>query len=145
MGGRSIYLTPKAPCANINPNSLKVLTSTADGLPHQSSALCNLLHTNLRVTSGHIIPQFHHKLMGIGPLCDHICRVLFEKKPVTVYSRDNNVLLRRLRELKGAKLWRFTICLKGHTTLPGDYSTGLTALTAHNLPSVASMVRYLHV
>ena len=37
------------------------------------------MHTNLPVTSSHIIPQLHHNLMGIGSLCDHDCRVVFEK------------------------------------------------------------------
>ena len=79
-GARSIYLTPKAPCENINHNARKVLVGTTSRPPHQSSASCNLFHTNLPVTSGHIIPQFHHNLMGIGTLCDHDCRVIFEKK-----------------------------------------------------------------
>ena len=33
------------------------------------------------------MPNLHHNLMGIGPLCDHGCRVLFEKTTVTVFPK----------------------------------------------------------
>ena len=82
--------------------------------------------------------------MGIGPLCDHGCRVVCEKTSITVYSLDDDVLLHRRQEPKGAKLWRFVLRPKGHTSLPGDYSTRPTALNAYNLPSVAALVCYLH-
>ena len=144
IGARLIYLTPKALCANINPKAPKVLVGTSGGPLHQSLASCNLLHTNLPVTSGNIIPQFYHNLMGIRPLYDHGCRVVFEKKSVTVYLWDDDVLLRGWRDPKGAKLWRFALRPKGHTSLPGDYSTGPKAINAHNLPSVAAPVCYLH-
>ena len=111
-GASSIYLTPIAPCANINLNALKVLISTAGGPPHQSLASCNLFHTNLPVRSCHIMPQFHHNLMGIRLLCNHDCRVVFEKKYVTVYLRDDNVFFRRWREPNGTKLWRFSLIPK---------------------------------
>ena len=91
-GATSIYLTPKAPCTNTNPNAPKILVGTAGGPPLISSTSCDLLLPNLPHISGHIMPQFHHNIMGIGPLCDHGCRVLFEKNTVTVYSRDENVL-----------------------------------------------------
>ena len=50
------------------------------------------------------MPSFHHSLMGIGPLCNHNCRVLFEKKAVTVFSKDGNVLLHCWHKKAGAKL-----------------------------------------
>ena len=49
--------------------------------------------------------SFHHNLMGVGMICDHNHRVLFEKKVVTVFSQDNNVLLRSRRKKGGVKLW----------------------------------------
>ena len=48
--------------------------------------------------------QFHHNLMGIGPLFDHGCRILFEETDVSVDSKDNIVLLTGYREQDGAKL-----------------------------------------
>ena len=90
------YLTPKAPCANINPGAVAILVGTAGGAPHHSLATCNVPLSQLPYVAGHIMPSssFHHSLMGIGPLCDHDCRVLFKKKAVTVFSKDVNNLLR---------------------------------------------------
>ena len=77
-GASRIYLTPKAPCSNINPAALQIVVGIAGGPPHHSLASCdiNLLIT---VTKGHLMPNFHHNLMGIGPLYEHGFRVLFEK------------------------------------------------------------------
>ena len=95
--------------------------------------------------------SFHHNLMGIGPLCDHNCGVLFERKAVTVFAQDGNVLLRGWREKTGAKLWRFSLKPRGHSKLPAAMATGPAAmamgpaaLNAHNLPSVGVLVKYLH-
>ena len=51
-----------------------------------------------------MIPNFHHNLMGIGPLCDHRCRVFFEETKVTIFSKDITELLRGWRETTGSKL-----------------------------------------
>ena len=90
------------------------------------------------------MPQFHHNVMGIGLLCDHGCCVLFEKKTVTVYSRDDNILLRGWREPCGSRLWRFALRPKEHTALPVACTTGPIAMNAHDLPSVGALVCYLH-
>ena len=82
--------------------------------------------------------------MGIGPMCDHECCVLYEKHTVTVYSRDDDVLLCGRREQCGAKLWQFELLPQGHTTLPEARPTILVAMNAHDLPSVCSLVHYLH-
>ena len=86
------------------------------------------------------MPSFHHNLMGIGPLCDHDCRVLFERKAVTVFSQYGNVVLRGWREKTGAKLWRFSLMLRPMTTGPTVMAMGPAALNAHDLPSVGALV-----
>ena len=143
-GATSIYLTPRAPCDNINTNALKILVGTAGGPPLTSSASCDPLLPNLPHIYGHIMPQFHHNLMGIGTLCDHGCRVLCENKTVTVYLRDDDILLRGWREPCGAILWQFALRPQGHTTLPVARPTGPVAMNAHNLPSMCALVHYLH-
>ena len=90
------------------------------------------------------MPNFHHNLMGIGPLCDHGCRVVFEQTKVTVFSKDSTELLRGWRETTGSKLWRFSLRPGDHPTPPPDWSKGPTALNTHDLPSVGALVRYLH-
>ena len=97
------------------------------------------------------MPSFHHNLMGIRPLCDHDCRVLFERKAVTVFAQDGNVLLRGWREKTGSKLWRFSLKPRGHGKLPAAMATGPATMAmgpaahnTHELPSVGALVRYLH-
>ena len=139
-GASGFYLTPKSPCANINPVAVKILVGTSGGPPHQSSESFNILIPNFPVSSGHIMSQFHHNLMGVGPLCNHNCRVVFEKKYFTVYSQDDDVLIRGWRKPKGANLWRFALIPKGHTALSDDWSTGPASLNARCLSSVAALV-----
>ena len=66
-GASHLYLTPNTPCSNVDPNALQVVVSTAGGPPHQSTATANI-DLPLPVTTGYMIPNFHHNLMGIGPL-----------------------------------------------------------------------------
>ena len=90
------------------------------------------------------MPNFHNNLMGIGPLCDHGCRIVFEKTKVTIFSKDSTELLRGWRETTGYKLWRFSPRPGDHPPTPPDWSKGPTSLNAHDLPSVGALVRYLH-
>ena len=80
--------------------------------------------------------------MGIGPLCNHSCRIVFEKNTVTVFSPENDVLLRGWRKKNGAKLWRFALHPKGHIAFPENWSNGSTAMNANDIPSVGALVRY---
>ena len=88
------------------------------------------------------MPQFRHNLIGIGPLCDHGCRILFEETSVTVLFKDNTVLFTGYREQAGSKLWRFS--LRPEHTILQQFPTGPVALNAKNIPSVGTLVQYLH-
>ena len=90
------------------------------------------------------MPNFRHNLMGIGPLCNHSCRVLFGKTYVTVFSKDGTIILRGWSDFSGAKLWRFSLRPKDHPAVPPEWSSGPTALNSHDLPSVGALVHYLH-
>ena len=90
------------------------------------------------------MPNFHQFFMGIGPLCDHGCCVLFEKTYVTVFFKDGTIILRGWRETSGANLWRLSLQPEYHPALPPEWRSGPTALNAHDLPSVGALVRYLH-
>ena len=85
-GDSGIYLTPKAPCAKINSTAPQVVVGTSGGPPHRSSASCDV-KLPIPVTKGHLMPNSHNNLMGIGLLCDHGCRILFEKTSVTVFPK----------------------------------------------------------
>ena len=78
-------MTQRAPCANSNLSALQIIFGTAGGPPQFSSVSRDMLLPEIPIKSGQIIPNFHHNLMGIGKLCDHNYRVLFEKISVTVF------------------------------------------------------------
>ena len=97
-------------------------------------------------TKGYIIPSFTNTLIGVGPICDANCTVIFKKKDVTVLSPEGKPILRGWREKKLPRLWSFALkpnnnSIKDYTTTnqtsPADHS-------AYNLPSIESLVRYMH-
>ena len=143
-GASGFYLTPKSPCTNINPDALRILVGTNGGLPHRYSVSWELLLSNLSYKAGHIMPHFHHNLMGIGPICEQDCQVVFEKKLVMIYSRDNYVLLSGWQESSGYKLCKFALCPKGQTALSEKLATGTSTLNAHNFTLVGALVWYMH-
>ena len=93
------------------------------------------------------MPTFQHNLIGIGKLCDHGCKVLFDSNVVTVFSKDNkNILLKGWRDITGAKLWSFYLRPEDNTVSSIHPSTPTTpaALNTHDPPSVGALVRYLN-
>ena len=141
-GASGHYLTPHAPCANVNPSALQSLVGPAGGPPHRSSVSCGLILSSLPTTSVHIMPKFHHNLMGIGPLCNRSFHVIFEETAVTVFSKDNTLLLKGYLKQSGSKLWHFSL-LPNNIVLQ-QCPTGPIALNANDLPSVRTLVQYLH-
>ena len=85
-GASGIYLTPKAPCAKINPTAPQVVVGTY-GLPTHSSSASFNVNLPIPVTKEHLMPNFRCNLMVIVPLCDHSCRVLFGKTYVNFFSQ----------------------------------------------------------
>ena len=94
------------------------------------------------MTASQIMPKFHHNLMGIVPLCNHGCCILFKETAVTVLSKYNTVLLKVYRENFGAKLWRFS--LRPNNTVLKQCPTSPVSLNANNIPSVGTIFRYLN-
>ena len=88
-GDSRVYLTPKARCAKIDPAAHQLVVGTADGPPHRSSASCDV-NLPIPFTKGHLMPNFHQNLMGIGPLYDHGCCVLFEKYQLLFFQRRHH-------------------------------------------------------
>ena len=80
--------------------------------------------------------------MGIGPLCNRSFHVIFEETAVTVFSKDNTLLLKGYLKQSGSKLWHFSL-LPNNIVLQ-QCPTGPIALNANNIPSVGTLVRYLH-
>ena len=97
-------------------------------------------------TTGYIVPSFTNTLIGVGPICDTDCAVIFTKKDVTVLSPKVKAIITGWREKKMPRLWHFT--LKPTENLIKDYTTTIPTTpavhSAYDLPSVEALLRYMH-
>ena len=93
------------------------------------------------------MPTFTDTLVGIGPICDAGYTVTFTSTDVTVYSERGLLILTGWRETQMQKMWRFALSPNKELTTPTtprNERTSLRAYSAYDLPSVESLVRYLH-
>jgi hypothetical protein len=98
--------------------------------------------------TGHVMPEFQETLLGIGPICDAGCTVLFSDTDVIIHDKKGNPILSGWREPEGAKLWYFNLLpeeeeLPPPTLEPRNQAT-LAAFSAYDLPSVQALVQYFH-
>ena len=93
-------------------------------------------------TTGYIMPSFTNTIIGVGPICDADCTVVFTKKYVTVISTKGKAILTGWREKKMPRLCRFS--LRPNEKLIKDYTTTSqttpAAHSAYNLPSEEELV-----
>ena len=97
-------------------------------------------------TTRYIMPSFTNTLVGVGPICDAYCTVVFTKKYVTVFSPKGNPILKGWREKKLPRLWSFSMLpteefLMHYTP---KRQTTPSAHSAYDLPSAEEIVRYMH-
>ena len=57
----------------------------AAGIPQKLTEKSNLL-IDLPNNEAHIMPHFHHNLVGVGKMCDGGCTIVFNKKTVRLLS-----------------------------------------------------------
>ena len=57
----------------------------------------------------YIMPTFKNTLIGVGPIYDADCTVVFKKEDVTVLSPKGEPILQGWREDKLPRLWRFAL------------------------------------
>ena len=60
-------------------------------------------------TKGYIMPKFKNTIIGVGPICDADCTVVFKKEDVTLLSPKGEPIIQGWREDKLPHLWRFTL------------------------------------
>ena len=94
----------------------------------------------------YIIPYFTNTLVGVVPICDTDCIVVFTKQDVKLLPPKGKPILTGWRENKLPRLWRFALkpteeLIMYHTS---TRQTTPAAHSAYNLPSVESLVRYMH-
>ena len=97
-------------------------------------------------TTGYIMPTFTNTLIGVRPICDTNCTVVFSKEDVTVIPPEGKPILQGWIEKKLPRLWRFALSPdereeKMYTTTS---QTNPEENSVYNLPSVEALVRYMH-
>ena len=98
-------------------------------------------------TTGYVMPEFKHTLVGISTICDAGYKVTFSAQYVTVFAPNGKTILTGWRKAAGAKLWRFDLN-PHYNQLPSTkldtQEAMLSAFSAYDLPSVEALVHYLH-
>ena len=54
---------------------------------------------------GHLMPGFHHTVVGVGPLYDDDCTVTFTREAVIIRDKQGKPVLTGWRETTGSRLW----------------------------------------
>ena len=97
-------------------------------------------------TTGYTMNTFTNILIGVGPICDANCTLVFKKQDFTVISPEGNPILQGWREKKLPPLWR--IALKINDRGKQKYTTTNQKIpeahSAYDLPSIEVLVRYMH-
>ncbi len=60
-------------------------------------------------SSGHVMPNFPHTLIGLGPFANQDCTIVFTQTTVTVHHPDGHPILSSWRDETGPCLWHFPL------------------------------------
>ena len=148
-GATHIYIAPKASYEKMYTTEKYIRVVTANGQVANSTAIATLPIPQVKVdfpTKGYIMTTFTNTLIGVGPICDADCTVVFKKEDVTVLSPKGETILQGWREDKLLRLWRFA--LSPDKKQKGTYTTTSQnkpeANNVYDLPSMEALVRYMH-
>ena len=86
-GATHMYIALNAPYDKMNTIEKQIRVGTANGKVAISIATATLPILQLNAdfhTKGYIMPTFTNTLIGVGPICDANCTVVFRKEDVTV-------------------------------------------------------------
>ena len=107
-----MYIAQNAPYGQINTTAKKIRSGTENGQVSSSTATAMIPIPQLDAdfsTTGYIMPTFTNTLIGMGPICDANCTVVFRKEDVTVMSPQGKPILQGWREKKLPRLCRFAL------------------------------------
>ena len=96
-----LYIAPSAPHGPPDTSAAKISVGTANEQVEKSSAKSTLPIPQLATdfpTTGYTMPSFTNTLIGVGPIFDADCTVVFTKKDVTVLSPKGKEILTGWRE-----------------------------------------------
>ena len=81
-GATPMYIAPNTLYGKMNTTENKIRVGTANGQVASSIATATLPIPQLNAdfpTKGYIMPTFTNTLIGVGPICDANCTVVFRK------------------------------------------------------------------
>ena len=147
-GATHLYISPSAPHGQPDTKATPITVGTVNGKMVKSAATATLPIPQLAAdlpTTGYIMPSFTNTLIGVGPIFDADCKVLFTKKDVVVISPEGKTILTGRREKNFTNLWRFVLKTNGKGKI--YTTTNIITSAAHNpydLPILEALVRYMH-
>ena len=148
-GAMHLYIYPTAPHGLSYTRDATITVVTANVQVETSAAKAILPIPQLSEdlpTTGYIMPYFTNTPIGVGPICDTNCTLVFKKKDVTVLSPEGKPISRGWREKKLPRIWRFA--LKPNDNSITDYATtnqkNPAAHSTYGLPSIEALVQYIH-
>jgi hypothetical protein len=106
------YFAPDAPVANYNPKAPTVGVRVANVCPKclvASATLASATALSLAALSGHVMPNFPHTLICLGPFANQDCTIVFAKMAVTVYHPDGHPILSGWQDETGQRLRHFPL------------------------------------
>ena len=109
-GATHLYIAPNAPHGPLDTSTATVKVGTANGQVATSAAKSTLPIPQLVAdfpTTGYIMPSFTNTFIGVGPICDANCTIVFKKKYVTVILQEGKPIPQGWRDKKLTILWRF--------------------------------------
>ena len=102
-GATHLYIAPSAPYGPPDTSSATISVGTANGQVENSSTQATPPIPQLAAdfpTKGYIMLSFTDTLVGVGPIFDAYCTVVFTKQDVTVLSPKGRAILTGWREKK---------------------------------------------
>ena len=95
-GTSGFYISKNVPTINFDLTATTITMGNASDQPHQSSGSADWDISNLPTDfprDGKVIPFFQHNLIGLGPICNTDCKVIFTKNNVIIYDQTESPIL----------------------------------------------------
>jgi hypothetical protein len=125
------------PVANSNPQAPTVGVHVVNGRPKHLMASATLaLGTTLPPAAlwGHVMPNFLHTLISLGPFADQDWTIIFSQTAVTVYHSDGHSILSGWWNETGLHLWHVPLTTKAANPQDAIIATApLLPISAHTL------------
>ena len=93
-GATHIYIAPNALYVKMDTTGKQIRVGTANGQVVNSTAMSTLPIPQVNSdfpTKGYIIPNFTNTLIGVGPICDANCTVVFKNKMLQYYHQKGSL------------------------------------------------------